>query len=320
MNSFKTRLRSFFNPEHFQGWGKTRRYFEGWYFKMVNQSETRAFAVIPGIAMDEAGNRQSFIQVLDGTKNTAEYYRFDFNSFIPSKDVFELSINNNYFSEKSLKLNLPILKGQLEFEGNKHWPKPWYSPGIMGPYSFVPFMQCYHGIVSMDHSIQGNLQSESEYIDFNKGRGYIEKDWGRSFPSWYIWMQSNHFSEPGISLKSSVADIPWIIKSFTGFIAGFQLHDRLFRFTTYNGTKLKQMKTDEKSVILAFENSHHRLEIFAKRSNAVPLASPLRGFMDGRIEESMTGEIEIILTGLKEKKIIWNDTGRNAAIEVAGSA
>ena len=70
------KLNSFFNPEQFQGWGKKKKYFEGWYFKVVNADESKAFAFIPGIAMDEAGKQQAFIQVLDGKKKTAVYHNF----------------------------------------------------------------------------------------------------------------------------------------------------------------------------------------------------------------------------------------------------
>ena len=57
------KVHAFFNPEQFQGWGKTKNYFEGWYFKVVNADATKAFAFIPGIAMDAAGNKHSFIQL-----------------------------------------------------------------------------------------------------------------------------------------------------------------------------------------------------------------------------------------------------------------
>ena len=127
-----------FNPERFQGWGKRRNYFEGWYFKLLNRDETAAIAIIPGIAMDGDGTRHSFIQVLDGIKKTAEYHRFEYGSFIASADRFLVSVGNNHFSEDSLTVDLPGLKGRLCFSGNVSWPKPWYAPGIMGPYSFVP--------------------------------------------------------------------------------------------------------------------------------------------------------------------------------------
>jgi hypothetical protein len=48
-------IRNLFNPDQFQGYGKKKRYFEGWYFKVVSKDEAAAFAVIPGVAMDETG-------------------------------------------------------------------------------------------------------------------------------------------------------------------------------------------------------------------------------------------------------------------------
>ena len=40
--------------------------------------------------------------------------------------------------------------------------------------------------------------------------------------------------------------------------------------------------------------------------------------MDGRIEESMTAKIEVQLYDKKSQKILLEDTGRNAGLEVAG--
>ena len=61
------------NPEIFQGPGQSSNYFEGWYFKVVNASQNRAFAFIPGIALDKNGQGHAFIQVLDGIQETACY-------------------------------------------------------------------------------------------------------------------------------------------------------------------------------------------------------------------------------------------------------
>jgi len=312
------RLHALFHPEEFQGWGKSKRYFEGWYFKVVNADETKALAFIPGIAMDKNVKQQAFIQVMDGKLRTAEYHKFNANEFQPQKGKFEISIQQNYFSNKLMRLQLPNAVGQLNFYDRIPWPNPFYSPGIMGPYSFVPFMECYHGILSMDHRIEGQLTMNGEAIDFTNGRGYMEKDWGRSFPKAYFWMQTNHFSQPGISLKASVACIPWMGSTFIGFIAGVWLHDHLIQFTTYNGSRLIKSIADHKEVKLIFENRKYRLEIIAYRDKATQLVSPVLGFMDGRIKECMTSLIDVNLYNKKTQNIILLDTGRNAGLEVAG--
>jgi len=313
------RLKALFHPEQYQGWGKTQRYFEGWYYKVVNAEETKAFAFIPGIAMDENGKQQAFVQVLDGRKRTAEYHKFDATEFRPLDGKFEISLANNFFSGNTLRLDLPTAQGQLSFHQQRPWPSHLYSPGIMGPFSFVPFMECYHGILSMDHIIEGQLTIHGETIDFDNGRGYMEKDWGHSFPSAYFWMQTNHFSQPGISLKASVANITWLGSSFVGHIAGIWLHNRLIQFTTYNGSKLIKSVADKEKVELIMENANHRLEILAHRETATLLDSPIAGFMDGRIEESMTSTIDVLLIDKKKKTILLHDIGRNAGLEVAGN-
>ncbi len=310
--------KALFKPNMYHGWGKTKRYFEGWYYKLINAKETEAIAVIPGIAMNENGSKQAFVQVLDGKKLKAYYHKFDAKSFIPSKDSFALSLGKNQFSIDRLDVNLPNLSGVLKFKNHYPWPSTWFSPGIMGPFSFVPFMQCYHGILSMNHEISGEMNLNERVIDFNGGKGYIEKDWGRSFPEAYIWMQSNHFDDPSVSFKASVAKIPWMGTSFVGFIAGFLIDEKLIQFTTYNFSKLRKSHADENVVELQIESPSHRLSLHAKREAATSLASPILGFMDGRIEESMTAILNVQVYDKKNKKTIFEGAGRNGGLEVAG--
>jgi len=312
------KIRGVFHPEQFQGWAKTRNYFEGWYFKVVNETETKAFAFIPGIAIKSSNEKHAFIQILDGKKRTAHYHKFEFETFKPDSDRFKIAFGNNHFSEQGLQLNLPGFKANLQFSENIRWPNHWYSPGIMGPYTFLPMMECYHGIVSMDHGITGQIEVDGEVFDFRNGRGYIEKDWGKSFPSAYVWIQTNHSSQPGISLKVSVARIPYLTYSFIGFIAGIWLGDRLIQFTTYNRSVLKKSLIDTEKVGIVMESKEFRLEILARREVGTALASPILGMMDGRIEESMNARIEVNLIDRKSGKSVFYDIGRNAGLEVAG--
>lgn len=313
-----TKIRSVFDPSMYQGWGNTRKYFEGWYFKVVSADETRAFAFIPGISMNESGEKHSFIQVLDGKRKTAEFFPLEAHAFVPSDRGFEVTVGKSYFSPGRMRLELPSVSGELTFAGTKGWPNPWYAPGIMGPYTFAPFMECNHGIVSLDHSISGSLIINGEEIDFTGGRGYIEKDWGHSFPSAYIWMQSNHFEAPGISFKSSVARIPWLTGKFTGFITGLLFDNHLYRFTEYGGTRLTRLEVTSSGVETEFRNRNHTLSVSAPTDKATPLAAPVKGFMGGRIEESMTSVISIILSETATGRVIFSGEGRNGCIEISG--
>ncbi|MCK7533343.1 MAG: hypothetical protein MZV63_21080 [Marinilabiliales bacterium] len=58
--------------------------------------------------------------------------------------------------------------------------------------------------------------------------------------------------------------------------------------------------------------------ISAPVDSATSLASPVRGFMEGRIDESMTSSIRLTLSERSTGKILFSGEGRNASIEISG--
>ena len=99
---------------------------------------------------------------------------------------FDLRVGPNHFSahEIGLAIDTPErrLVGCLRFDGVVPWPVTWRAPGIMDWYALMPFMECYHGVLSFDHAIRGQLVVDDAAVDFSGGRGYIEKIGGRPFP------------------------------------------------------------------------------------------------------------------------------------------
>lgn len=317
-----TKLTSLWYPERFQGWGKTRRYFEGWYFKIVSPNEDHALAFIPGIALESDSGGQAFIQVMEGKACRSEFHTFDLSQFSAAKDAFELRIGNNFFSAEKMQLDLPGWKGEIRFNNLVPWPKMLGAPGIMGWYSFVPFMECKHGIVSMYHDLAGTLELQqpdqpNRTVSFDGGRGYLEKDWGVSFPRAYVWIHSNHFENTEkASLFASIAHIPWLGSYFIGFISGFWLGGRLFKFATYNGSKYRfSQEADQLTLVL--KNSRHELRISASQAPGTPLRSPITGEMRGKIQESLLAKINLEL--YENGRRIYEGAGRNTGLEVAGN-
>jgi tocopherol cyclase len=314
-----TRLAALWHPDRFQGWGRTRRYFEGWYFKVVSPDERHALAFIPGISMGASGERHAFVQVMDGVACQAAYHRFEASSFRPSARRFEVFVGENYFSAEKICLALPGISGEIRFKNTVPWPKMLGAPGIMGWYSFVPFMECKHGVVSLHHGLEGELslgETAPRAIRFEQGKGYIEKDWGRSFPRAYVWMQSNHFDRSErASLMASVAHIPWLGSYFVGFICGFWLEGRLFKFATYTGAR-QFLKIEGEQVHLIFKGPKTELRIRAAQAPGTALVSPLSGEMRGKIQESLQAALQVEL--LEGGRRIFEGTGRNAGLELAG--
>ncbi len=317
-----SRLRKLWHPERFQGSTTGRHYFEGWYYKLVDAREHHRLAVIPGISLGESEEQShAFIQVFDGTTGDFTYVTYAADDFSAARDSFEVSIADSLFSAREVALDIDWqdrrVTGTLRFEHIVPLPRRFFSPGIMGWYTFVPFMECKHGVVSMHHRINGSLNVDGETISFQDGRGYTEKDYGHSFPEAYIWMQSNHFEE-ATSFMLSVARIPWLWPAFTGFLGALWHDGRIIRFATYSGARIRRFSTAAGRVSLSVVDNRYRLEVEARGDDAVSLKSPRQGGMTGRVPETLTGTVHLRLFERDGDggHLVFEGAGRKAGVEI----
>lgn len=288
------------HPEAFHGQGKTNNFFEGWYIKLVSADTKQRWAVIPGIfrglkSDGENSVDQAFVQVLDGKTGRSWFHEFPIEAFKAETEEFRVSVGDNHFDSHGVTLNLPQLKGTIKYATPiDPWPVTLASPGIMGWFGLVPFMECFHGVVSFGHALQGTLEVEGSKTSFDAGRGYIEKDWGKAFPAGYVWMASNHIEDAtDASLIASAAIIPWLRSSFRGFIIGFKHNGKLHRWSTYNGAKEAELVIDDSHVRWKIDGADGRLELRAERVRGGLLHAPLRTAMYQRVEETLDATIEI---------------------------
>jgi hypothetical protein len=313
-------LRGIQHPEGFHGNGKTRNYFEGWYFKIVSEDQSQKWAVIPGIFRGLGGSSrdEAFVQVLDGSTGRSWYHVYPVEDFQASETSFDVKVGDNHFSSKQVTLNLPQLRGQLKITTElKPWPVTLSSPGIMGWYGLVPFMECFHGIVSFSHQLEGKLEVEGKTESFSNGKGYIEKDWGRNFPSGYIWLHSNHLKNyEDASLIGSAAIIPWLGKPFRGFILGLHHGGQLYSWTTYNKSKEEHLTIDDSHISWKVSGPSGELELKAERKRGGLLHAPLREAMHQRVEETLDGVVEVKHS--KDGKVLLQSTATTSGMEVFG--
>lgn len=309
------------HPEGFHGQGRDSGFFEGWYIKLVSEDRTQRWAVIPGVflGIGNSNARESFIQILDGATGRSWYHRFEVSEFSAAEDSFEVRIGNNHFSSTGVTLDLPQLKGRINFTSELDpWPVKISAPGIMGWFGAVPFMECFHGVVSLGHSLNGTLEIEGKSQSFDSGRGYIEKDWGKAFPSGYVWLHSNHIdTDPEASLIGSVAIIPWVGKPFRGFIVGLKHSGKLHRWTTYNSGKELELSITDEEISWALTSPDGRLELSAQRVRGGLLHAPIRTEMHQRVDETLDAVIQLRHTDVSGE-VLLEGRGLVGAMEVHG--
>jgi hypothetical protein len=322
------------SPQSFHGFEARPPFFEGWYFKFVDAARGRRFAVIPGLFLDPLGvDSHAFVQTLDGASGRSDYHRYPLHDFVAHPTRFRVRVGPNLFSNDEIALNLAPddpeqrMVGVLRFHGVQGWPISIASPGIMGWYSYLPFMECSHGVLSFDHAITGQLAVGTESIFFDGGRGYTEKDWGQAFPQAWVWMQSNHFSRPGVCLTASVAQIPWLGSAFRGFIVGLWLDGVLYRFATYTGARIERLEVRDGAVDLALrgpvqlegERRMMTLTLHAERRDEQVdlLHAPYRTAMLQRVLESLTATVSVRLSD-DDGVVYFDEQGDCAGLELGG--
>ena len=312
-------LRTTLTPGVYHGFDKKPPFFEGWYYKLVSADESYKVAIIPGVILGQ--DAHAFLQVLDGVDGTTAYLKFPFQDFRADDRRFALEIGENRFDDSHLYLALDDpqcqLAGEIYLGALNPWPVTWLSPGIMGWYAWVPRMECYHGVLSFSHSLQGTLTLNGKVMGFSGGRGYIEKDWGQAFPEAWVWFQSNHFGGVPACITASVAIIPWIGNAFRGFIVGFWLNGKLHRFATYSGARIESLQIYDNHVDWVLKNRQHRLFLTACRVQGGLLRGPTRLDMGQRVLETLNATVQVRLETM-EGTLLFEGVGAHTGLEVMG--
>ena len=319
----RNKIHKIWNQPIFQGKMRWKHYFEGWYYKLVDGSEKHIHAFIPGVSLGSSkDSSEAFIQWLNGISGEYQYFRFDTEVFKPSDKRFEVWIGKNYFSLEKIVLDIDQdghkLKGEVRLVDPVCFPACFRRPGIMGGYTFIPFMQCRHGIVSMNHGFRGSLEIDGVSVVFDGGKGYIEKDFGKSFPSAYIWMQCNHFQREQMSLMCSIATVPWLRREFKGHLCLLWVDGEFYNFSTYTKSRIKVLESEGDVIRIVFEGKKYCLKVDAFQDKLWAVKSPSHGELTSRTFEGLTSRMDVRLfeRSVSGWDLMFEEKGRNAGIEM----
>ena len=293
--------------EYYHGREKRGPYFEGWYLKHQTR-DGAALALIPAYHIDHAGRRSASLQVLAGGQSWWLTYP-ELRAF---EHMFCVQMGENLFTDR--KLYLSIEEDGISIHGTVGCgPFTPLKSDIMGPFRFVPGMECAHGVISMGHPMEGSLVLNGKTLDFSGGVGYIETDRGRSFPSDYLWTQCVwQGNRPG-SVILSIAAIPMAGFRFTGCICAVCYGGKEYRLATYRGARVEQWSGSG----AAIRQGKYRLTAELLEGEGCPLRAPAEGVMSRTVHESLCSTVRYRFWA--GEALLLDRTGSCAGFEYANS-
>ena len=267
-------------------------------------------ALIPAFHIDREGRRTASLQVI--SKDRAWWLEYPASQLQISRRPFQVQIGQSSFGEQGIDLH--IQRDGLSLQGVlRYGPFAVFRSDIMGPFRFFAGMQCSHGIISMGHPLEGALELNGECLDFSGGTGYIETDWGRSFPSKYLWTQCVWDGPERGSLMLAIATIPLPVGGFTGCICSVFYGGREYRLATYRGVRIEAWSSSGAVI----RQGRYRLEAELLSERRQPLRAPVEGYMERTIHESLCAEVRYRFW--HGDSLLFQHTDSNAGFEYSSA-
>lgn len=296
---------------------KVKPFFKGWYFKIASKEHTMCF--IPGFSIDSNGKKIAFVQVITPDEAFCKFY--DIKEFCYSEYPFRVKVGSNEFTSSGMKISIKtktnIIKGNVTFGRFEKLKSTAYCPNIMGPFSYLKFMECKHDVLSVNHLVNGTITVNNNNILFKDAKGYVESDCGDSFPKSWLWVQGNSFEDCNASFMFAVATIPMKLFSFNGVIGYLKTSTMEIQFGSYYGAKLVEAVRHDKGFRIKLIQGDYTVYVYATGENGLKLLSPSRGAMSKPIKEMCNGVCEVKIFDRDE--LIFHDTTCNSGMEFEGS-
>lgn len=304
--------------EFFYGNLKKTDYFERWHIYLIDASKQYILSIIVGVLL-QGKEKYAFIQISSDIPHMNHIIKYPMESFSYTND--SVVIENNILSRDFIQLDLNEehfhLKGKINFSQGKQLETKFWSPGLMGPFKLLPFLKSYHEVLSLTHTIMGEINFNNKAINFDEGKGALDKDWGKSFPNVWIWMQCNHFQNHDAAIMVGVARMPVYFNYYTAFAMPFYFNDKVETYANYTGAHIAKLYRYKGYIhlIITEKSKVIDLKIFGKED--IPLVASPMGNLIRDVYEYTGAKVEVKVT--QGGRVVFEDIGEYAYLKIGGN-
>jgi tocopherol cyclase len=260
-------------PTTLRGNLERNTYFEGWFQKIYSKEYNSSFVIIYGYATRNSEDTFGFIQILF-PNNATEVSYFNRNEFSCDQDHHIIRMGENTLTTEFIQINTNDVNIRLNFLNN-HVTRTFKNS--MGYNYFIPNLPCYHAVLNTGHLVSGEIKQKDKRFIIENELGYLEKNWGTSFPKTYYWLHALDPNDPQVSLLFSRAEIEWMGKKFIRHLGHLRYNDKQ--------VDIRSLKNFNVSIISSRKDKHEiriasktlQIEISITHKNNVCFKGPFNG-------------------------------------------
>lgn len=205
-------------PSSLRGDFDRDKYFEGWFQKIYSVEHQSSFVIIYGYATRNANDSFGFIQLRIPEHQPLLMY-FPKEEVICDPVQHHVRIGEHLLTTEDISINTDEIGINLKLIDNQ--PIRTFK-NSMGYSYVIPNLPCYHAVLNKSHLVSGEVRNRNASYSFDSEMGYLEKNWGTSFPENYVWLHALDPKDPGVSLLFSQAEIKWLGRTFVKHVGHFQ--------------------------------------------------------------------------------------------------
>jgi hypothetical protein len=260
-------------PSSLKGNFKEDKYFEGWFQKVYSKKHKSSFIIIYGYATRNSYDTFGFIQVLIPNENIKIlYFPKSEISCDPNRHIIRMG--NNMLTTELIRINSSNLNIHLNLSNNQ--PIQTFK-NSMGYTYFIPNLPCYHSVMNSSHVVAGKIFYNDVRYTLDNEIGYLEKNWGTSFPETYFWLHAVDPTDRQVSLLFSRAEIKWLGQKFIKHIGHFHFDGKEIDLRDLKHFSYSSFMPSPENQILRITSKAISLEISILYRKKVKFKGPKEG-------------------------------------------
>ncbi len=334
--------------------GSNQRFFEGWYYRVTLPEAGETFAYMYSIDDPQGGQPTSggAAQILgpndthlcrtfpDVEKFWAWSHALGLGHWRQTKrptqpqylppDTFESNIVEGYQATATWHQGKLYDPGTGQSCWWQYEIQPVYGwgaqDGIQQPtagwMSFLPIFEPGWQILIAHGRATGWIEWNGDRYHFNNAPAYSEKNWGRSFPEKWFWIQCNSFdSEPDLTLTSGGGrrKVLWWMESVA--MVGIHYRGQFYEFVPWNA-EIEWEIAPWGYWHLRSQNQQYAVELTATTDRpGKQLRAPTEGGLIPFCRDTMYGQVTLKLSERRNSgyQTILEATSSQGGLEIGGS-